>query len=138
MSNVAYSERTDSIKNLEMALFDYERKILEINNRMAEIRLEKKLIIEKKHEEFKPPELSNAEKRNLAINGLLEGDEEYKELIEGLEANNHIIRVCRIQVSFHKRQFARQYANALLMAARIDATLDEYGLRVGDTIVQGL
>jgi len=113
----ACAKPTDRIRDLEIALFRLETRRTVIEERLAAIKKEAARIIEEKYLAEKLPELSNAQKRSDATDDLLRGNPEAQALEVERGDLDIEIRCTQIDLSFERRQFRRQYADALLAAA---------------------
>jgi hypothetical protein len=111
------SQDTDRIRDLEIALFRLETRRTAVDERLREITKEKSRYIEEKYLAEKPPELSNAAKRADAADALVRDDPEAQALAKTRDDLDIEIRCTQIDLSFERRQFRRQYADALLAAA---------------------
>ncbi len=111
------SQDTDRIRDLEIALYRLETRRTAVDERLREITKEKSRYIEEKYLAEKPPELSNAAKRADAADALVRDDPEAQALAKTRDDLDIEIRCSQIDLSFERRQFRRQYANALLAAA---------------------
>ncbi len=108
---------SDRIRDLEIEIYRMEVQRTAAEERLREIQKEKARYIEEQHIAEKPPELSNAQKRSEAADALVRDDPEAQELTERRDSLDIEIRCSQIDLSFERRQFRRQYANALLAAA---------------------
>jgi hypothetical protein len=111
------SQDTDRIRDLEIALYRLETRRTAVDERLREIAKEKSRYIEEKYLAEKPPELSNAAKRADAADALVRDDPEAQALAKTRDDLDIEIRCTQIDLSFERRQFRRQYADALLAAA---------------------
>ena len=111
------SQDTDRIRDLEIALYRLETRRTAVDERLREITKEKSRYIEEKYLAEKPPELSNAAKRADAADALVRDDPEAQALAKTRDDLDIEIRCTQIDLSFERRQFRRQYADALLAAA---------------------
>jgi len=111
------SQDTDRIRDLEIALYRLETRRTAVDERLREITKEKSRYIEEKYLAEKPPELSNAAKRADAADALVRDDPEAQALAKTRNDLDIEIRCTQIDLSFERRQFRRQYADALLAAA---------------------
>lgn len=111
------SQDTDRIRDLEIALYRLETRRTAVDERLREITKEKSRYIEEKYLAEKPPELSNAAKRADAADALVRDDPEAQALTKTRDDLDIEIRCTQIDLSFERRQFRRQYADALLAAA---------------------
>ncbi len=111
------SQDTDRIRDLEIALYRLETRRTAVDERLREITKEKSRYIEERYLAEKPPELSNAAKRADAADALVRDDPEAQALAKTRDDLDIEIRCTQIDLSFERRQFRRQYADALLAAA---------------------
>lgn len=107
----------DRIRDLDIALYRLEIHRADVEERMKEITKQAARIIEEKYAAEKCPELSNAQKRSDATDDLIKGNTEAQRLAAERISLDIEIRCSQIDLSFERRQFRRQYANALLAAA---------------------
>ncbi len=113
----------DAIYDLEVALYRYESRRTAVEERLRDIKKEKARLIEEQYLAEKTPDLSNAQKRSDASEALVRSDPETVALEEERRSLDIEIRITQIDLGFERRQFQRQYANALLAASGVNVSM---------------
>jgi len=108
---------TDPIRDLEIALYRLETRRAVVEERVKEIQKQAARLIEEKYAVEKCPELSNAQKRSDATDALVRTNPEAQTLIEERTTLDIELRCTQIDLGFERRQWQREYADALLAAA---------------------
>jgi len=115
--NCTCATPTDAIRDLEIALYRLETRRAAVEERQTAIKKEAAKIIEERYLAEKTPELSNAQKRSDATDALLRGNPEAQALEVERGDLDIEIRCTQIDLAYLRRQWQREYANALLAAA---------------------
>jgi len=111
------SQDSDRIRDLEIALYRLETRRTVVEERVKEIQKQAARLIEEKYAVEKCPELSNAQKRSDATDALVRTNPEAQALIEERTTLDIELRCTQIDLGFERRQWQREYSNALLAAA---------------------